>query len=790
MNKNITRPLIIQFTKPEQTPALRRSEKSVFVPVNTAWTEFRDKILPMIADRAYDSVLVHVMNDVDRDTKGVVGNMSVKLNALAGAGTRAGKPVLTYETPDKPFYLANPTKTDMKAAPVYAPSDDDILAKYNSFGTDDAWQEHQGKVWARMKDMMPLSTKADEWNRDHAKQLKDPKRGFKDEDLDKFWSFKSKQGLSPTVMGDDMVGMPSVECREYEGFTMSNTQSDGTVKTKNLDVRSLMTTGNNGIMIPMANANGHVSKHQVAADLTPYSVALHFRAADGKTVAKGELFDSKTRKYSFKFADGTDTHLKAVNVDKDEVITMQDAHGIFNIKPKAQVIDVLKDRGYVIPDIITSVKPEQNGKYVWQAPGSMTGSEAVLKTVSPSKPGFIKAREPKNGEESYVVLVAEGALKGHIVAKYIDVKDSEGMCFGDFIAGNKGIIVTQVPGVAEAYLKNALSIYDRYPVAGTYIAMDADGRENRNVAIGIHSAYKCISTKCPATVLSWDPAQKGMDDALLAVAQGKTTIAEMGIISGSPDALFPIDKAEKMTPYKLDGTQTNTPSWVQEYGEDKKIREEKRAAAQAATAARQEQRAGEQMESQKEGQWMDTPQDIGSLKNVTITKAADMADAMAGRLPEQKPETRLAPTPDVDEAAAGKAGDEENIRKVSALNEDGRAEAWDAAHPAMQPIIVPDGYKASYTYQQPIVPTGNAVPELPSDSQYEGHPSGSWGIVNVTIDHELTVTEKGERQDSLRDQGAACIGNMRLTSQLFTLDPGSLTLSDDDVTIKDGGQAR
>ena len=39
----------------------------------------------------------------------VVGNMSIKLNALAGAGTRAGIPVLTYESPTKPFYLANPT---------------------------------------------------------------------------------------------------------------------------------------------------------------------------------------------------------------------------------------------------------------------------------------------------------------------------------------------------------------------------------------------------------------------------------------------------------------------------------------------------------------------------------------------------------------------------------------------------------------------------------------------------------------------------------------------------------
>ena len=160
----------------------------------------------MVGDSAYDSVLVHVKDDVDRDMAGVVGSMSVKLNALAGAGTRVGKPVLSYEAPDKPFYLANPTKSDMQAAGLYAPSDETVMNRYNSFESDDAWQEHQSKIWARMKDMMPLSKKADDFNRNHAAQLKDPKRGLEDKDLKKFWSFKPRQGLSPTLMGDDMVG--------------------------------------------------------------------------------------------------------------------------------------------------------------------------------------------------------------------------------------------------------------------------------------------------------------------------------------------------------------------------------------------------------------------------------------------------------------------------------------------------------------------------------------------------------------------------------------------------------
>lgn len=798
MNKNITKPLIIQFTPPEVTPALKKSQKSLFVPVNTPWVQFRDSILPLVAGRTYDSVLVHTRDDVDRDMKGVVGNMSIKLNALAGAGTRAGIPVLTYESPTKPFYLANPTQNDLKSAGIYAPADDVIMEKYNTYESDAAWQEHQGKVWDRMKDMMPLSRKADQYNRNHAAQLKDPKRGLEDKDLDKFWTFKSSQGLSPTIMGDDMVGMPSVEGREYEGFTMAINQPDGTVELKPLEVRSLRTVGASGIAIPMANADGNVNKHQIAADLTAYGTALHFRAADGKTVAKGELFSKKTREYSFTFEDGTDTHLKAVDVAQDNTITLQDAHGIFNVKPKAEIIDVLKGRGYNVPEIITSVKAEQNGKYMWQSPGTMTGSDEVLKTVSPSNPGFIKAREPKNGEDKYVVLVAEGALKGHIVAKYVDVKDKNGVCFGDKIAGDKGIIVTQVPGVAEAYVKNATTIYEKYEVAGTYIAMDADGRENRNVARGIHSAYNYINKVNPTTVLSWDPSQKGMDDALLAVAQGKITIEDMGIVSGKPEALFPIDQAHVMTPYKLDGTQTKTQSWVQEYAEDKKIRQEKVAAAQAETAEREARKAEEiqaaaeqkavksedtqevQKDPEKAGKWVQTPEGITNLQNVTVTKASEMADAMLGKTPVPKPEPKVVHTPDPDEAVAEVYDEKERTSVSSKMAE---VQAWDEEHPSMPALEVPEGYKAVYTYRQPV--TADTAPELPPYLKYRESPSGKWGTVDAMTDHELSDDEIKACQETIRSGGENCVphGDMRLVSQSFTLDPDQkkLELSEEDM---------
>lgn len=556
MNKKIENPLTVQFMAAEENPLVKRTKSgAMLVPVNTPYNMFSGSVISAVKD--YDSVLVHVSGSVDRDEKGAMNSLSVKMNGLMGAGNRADKPVLTYESAGKPMYWMNPAPKDRKEASQYAPEDTVVLGKYESFGSNDAWQEHQGKLWSRMADMMPLSRKADEYSRNHAAQLLDPKRGLEERDLKKFWSFKSGVPIAPTMMGDDMVGMPSVEGRTYDGFVHVEKDAGGTVTETPIQVRSLHTFGTTGIAIPMANTNGDVSKHQVAADLNSYNTVLHFRAEDGKTIGKRNLFDKKTREYAFTFEDGTPTKLVVEHVDMNEEITMSDSHGSFHVRPKQEMIDVLKDRGYVIPDLIASVKPVANGKYMWQSPGTMTGSKEALKIVSPSNPGFIVARGPKGKEDSYDVLVAEGALKGHIVAKYVDVKDKDGICFGDQLSDDRGIIVVQVPGVAKAFVENVPDIYAKYPVHQTYIAMDADGRENRNVAMGIASAYECLNERNPSKVLCWDPAQKGLDDALLAVAQGNISIKDMDLVTGTAEELFPIENAQKMVAHKLEISTEN-----------------------------------------------------------------------------------------------------------------------------------------------------------------------------------------------------------------------------------------
>ena len=328
--------------------------------------------------------------------------------------------------------------------------------------------------------------------------------------------------------------------------------------------------------------------------------------------------------------------------------------------------------------------------------------------------------------------------------------------------------------------------------------MDADGRENRNVARGIHSAYNYINKVNPTTVLSWDPSQKGMDDALLAVAQGKITIEDMGIVSGKPEALFPIDQAHVMTPYKLDGTQTKTQSWVQEYAEDKKIRQEKVAAAQAETAEREARKAEEiqaaaeqkavksedtqevRKDPEKAGKWVQTPEGITNLQNVTVTKASEMADAMLGKTPVPKPEPKVVHTPDPDEAVTEVYDEKERASVSSKVAE---VQAWDEEHPPMPALEVPEGYKAVYTYRQPV--TADTAPELPPYLKYRESPSGKWGTVDAMTDHELSDDEIKACQETIRSGGENCVphGDMRLVSQSFTLDPNQkkLELSEEDM---------
>lgn len=595
MNKNIKDPFIVNFMAPSNDRSVMRDNRRVYIPTNVVWTEFQNAMSPIRGDTC-DSVIVHIDHGLNLNIKGEIKGIDIKLKEITKVASEYHKPVLDKH--GDIWYLLNPSWDDQKASNGYAPSDEVVMNRFKAFDGELSWQKHQSEIWARMADMMPLAEGEYYGAPNHIAKLTSEDRGLEKNDLNEFWYWKSNKVLTPSLTGDDMIGMPSIEGHDYDGFTitpMIGTQQGTEVP---IHVRSIKTVGMSGIAIPMANVQKNVCKYQIATDISKINVMLKARAKDGISIQKSEYFDKKTNVFLFNI-DGQKSNLKVIHAlpDGKDNITFQDIKGTFKVNMKEDIKDRLIKRGYDIHPFIHSLTVVPNAKYIWQSKGTMVGSEDISKIVSPSNAGFTLAREPKNGKDDYVVLIVEGALKGRIVAKYADVKDKDGQSFGDYIAKDSGIIVAQVPGVAEAFVESVKPFYDHYNIKGTYISMDADGRENLSVARGIHTAYKSLSEKIhtaykkdmdksPVKVMSWDPNQKGLDDALLAIAHEKITMKDMDIRFGSPEKLFPLSMAKAPNPYRLDGTRANRQEWQSEFTKDSREKNEQIKAIQEETKKR------------------------------------------------------------------------------------------------------------------------------------------------------------------------------------------------------------
>ena len=562
-------PLIVRFTADGSKKVEQVNSETIHIDTDGNWKKFKDLTGAAFGSQQFDYVMVTFDDSAVNADKAKLGSLQIKLNTLYKDATSANLKV--FNRYDDKMYLMNPDYSGFYKLDLYAPKDDDILEKFESFGDEYAWQHHQAELFQKFSAFMPLSN--GKYGANHEAILKDPGRGLYDEDLKDMFSWRSGLNVAPGLMGDDMVGMPGIAGRHIPDVELSYKD-----KPLEYDVVALRTEGMPGYIIPMRNVKGEFAKFQIGADVSKTNVKLKASAADGRTIQASEYLDKKSRIYKFKFKDGKETNLQAVAGDNDKQ-TWRDAKGTFNTHVKQDVKSILLERGYDIPEIIDKLNVVPMSKYIWPNPGTLTGTTDVRNVVTPSNAGFITAREPKNGCDSYVVLVAEGALKGMITAKYIDVTDATGKSFADKIAGDRGVIVAQVPGVAAKFVSSVSKIYNDtdLKIDGTYIALDADGRTNFDVCKNIHGAYHELAQWSNVSVLSWNPEQKGIDDALLAIHQGKITLDDMGIRYGTPEKLFPIENSTKPIPLLLNGqpayTDKSKVAWQEEYGESRRARD-------------------------------------------------------------------------------------------------------------------------------------------------------------------------------------------------------------------------
>lgn len=587
----LTNPLVIAYVPANEKGTVVKSAPDMLeIPMNAQWKDFKSAVVDSIKDPNLDYVMLTYMHIDEKDLQDPrqLKSLDIQANTILSESSKHGLRV--FNRHDDQLYFLNPSFDETKSlGKGFVPDDAVVLAKRDQYPDDYDWQAKQADVISKFGAMMELTSGKPFERTNHKAQLTDPSRGLSGAELDGFFSWKANKPVIPGLMGDNMVGMPSIKATSFDDIQLSYRGTD--LPTTPLNLK---TVGLQGIMIPMCNPRGDAPKYQIATDVSPINIILKARAADGVSIQKSEFYDKSIGRfgeYNFKL-DGKPSHLTVERAD-NQGVTFSDAKGTFDVKMKQEAKQILLDRGYELPELIDSIKPNASAKYIWMSPGTMIGSKAINNSkvdennrVSPSVSGFVTAREPQNGSDEYVVLVAEGALKGVITAKYLDKPDVNGKSVADFIGNgsDRGIIVAQVPGVAAAFVKSVDRVYSEHNVVGTYIAMDADGRENLSVAKGIHSAYDELSKHSPVKVMSWDPEQKGIDDALISLAQHKITLEDMDIHFGNPEKLFPLEGAKAPNPYKLDGTRTNKQAWVEEYTNDKAARDKKISDMQASSS--------------------------------------------------------------------------------------------------------------------------------------------------------------------------------------------------------------
>ena len=549
-------PLILTLM---DSPSQRLTQNSNQFIINSKspWKTFQSEIARAAqASSGFDYIAVgYGPQGPDEDN---LRGLSIMTNEVSKLGDKYKVPVISRYA-DKAYQI-NLKYGDGKR---YMPSNEEVLAKYYQFGNNDVWQYNQSQVWGKLAKINGLSD--GRYGANHLGALTDPSRGLTKNDVKDFFTLRSNQPIIPALMNDDMIGMPGINAKQTTDnfYVGKKLVSHGAI--------SLSTMGS-GYAIPMKNKNGDMAKFQIGADVSAYNLTLKAKAADGVSIQNSEIYDKDSKLFNFEFTDGYPTMLHVVQANNEKVV-FEDLLGQFEAPLKNDIKPFLVERGYEIPELIDTLKPQPKAKYNWPAPGNMVGVAEkggldVPKLVSPSCAGFIPVYPPSSPEAGYTLLVVEGALKGQIVAKHLEHNNTDPISNQIAKDGN-GLIVAQVPGVIRKFIESTRDIYDTFDIRDSVVAMDADGRYNRNVAKGIADAEEILAAQGPVRVMSWNPEQKGLDDALIAFSKREITLNDLGLTFGTANELFPLAQATPPNPYRLDGTRANKLDWQMEYEDDK-----------------------------------------------------------------------------------------------------------------------------------------------------------------------------------------------------------------------------
>lgn len=572
----LTKPISIRFTNTTndvRTYNVLTGDSSGFngiptieVPIAGNSDQYRtyvNTISKIFNSGQFDYGIISYDPSIARRTPQILHSIDIRMNALR---KEAGDKVRLFDRFNNNLYYLNPQPKEGQS--YYVP-DNEVIAKRNQFATKEEWEKYQSDVWDKLAPFFTLTKGEFKGQTNHLKELTSEKRGLNERQLEGFLSWKNNMSMLPGLINEDLVGMPGFNARKFDDMQLFILG-----KPLNSPILSIKTSGQSGFMIPMKNLQGDTPKHQLGVDSTKMTLTLKAKAADGISIRTSEYSEKEgyDRVYHFKLTDGRDSNLKIHYADNEKV-ELTDVLGTFVVNEGQNIIPALKDRGYIIPDLMDTLKPSKT-KYTWLSRGTMAGNEKLAREeIIPSKAGFITPVQPPQGSDEYTLIVVEGALKGKIVAEYMNVKDSTGMSLADHLAPNTGVIVAQSPGTAPSFIDSIQDVFPKRNIKQTYIALDADGATNLSVAKGIHYAYDTLGQHATTHVLTWDINKgKGLDDLILGVmnSANQRTFRDIGLDRGTAEQLYPLDKATENIPYSLDGTRSYSGQveWQQQYEED------------------------------------------------------------------------------------------------------------------------------------------------------------------------------------------------------------------------------
>lgn len=193
-----------------------------------------------------------------------------------------------------------------------------------------------------------------------------------------------------------------------------------------------------------------------------------------------------------------------------------------------------------IPENVKKVQGKAGAKYCWPIKTSNAKGTDLGLTSAHAGFNFVEGSKP-----NYDVLVVEGALKGKIVTELAKKKDKTGKSFQEALSPNgNSLAIVQIPGVQQTGSIDQIKKLNQLgvPIDRVHIAMDTDASENRMVASGISSAEHMLKHYFPNSqvdVMKWGGGEKGLDDAMVAVLDGKASYDNLNFEYGETKEMYP-----------------------------------------------------------------------------------------------------------------------------------------------------------------------------------------------------------------------------------------------------------